>query len=170
MKITKENFRTARFTDNERTTIEVMLSMPENPAGEVTAFYLQVDETHPDFQDLMKVTSIPNIHTYTDGWIKDTREQFKKEVFDIAKREGIIKTGDVEVKEIEVKESLDSLIKRIFVEEIDYENEDIKEQMFRAKLAAFELPHVKSSTDKDLKTKLRKAETIKEVFKVLSHF
>ena len=170
MKITKENFRTARFTDNERTTIEVMLSMPENPAGEVTAFYLQVDETHPDFQDLMKVTTIPNIHTYTDGWIKDTRETFKKEVLDIAKREGIIKTDNVEVKEIEVKESLDSLIKRIFVEEVDYENEDIKEQMFRAKLAAFELPHVKSSNDKDLKTKLRKAETIKEVFKVLSHF
>ena len=50
------------------------------------------------------------------------------------------------------------------------EDEAVKEQMFKAKLAAFELPHVKSSTDKDLKTKLRKAETIKEVFKVLSHF
>ena len=85
-------------------------------------------------------------------------------------KEGIIKTGKVEIKEVEVKESLDSLIKRIFVEEVNYEDEAVKEQMFKAKLAAFELPFVKSSTDKDLKTKLRKAETIKEVFKVLSHF
>ena len=90
MKITKENFRTARFTDNERTTIEVMLKLPENPAGELTAFYLQVDETHPDFQDLMKITNIPDIHDYTDAWIKDTREQFKKEVFDLDSTKDLI--------------------------------------------------------------------------------
>ena len=62
-----------------------MLKLPENLEG-YEVFPLQVDETHPDYQNLMKITNIPDIHDYTDAWIKDTREQFKKEVFDIAQR------------------------------------------------------------------------------------
>ena len=58
----------------------------------------------------------------------------------------------------------------IFVEKIDYDNEEIKEQMFKAKLTAFELPFVKDSDKRDLKAKLRKAETFKDIISIVAQF
>tara|TARA_R100000005_G_C4802436_1_gene93333 strand:+ start:215 stop:385 length:171 start_codon:yes stop_codon:yes gene_type:complete len=56
------------------------------------------------------------------------------------------------------------------VEKIDYDNEEVKEQMFKAKLTAFELPFVKDSDKRDLKAKLRKAETFKDIISIVAQF
>jgi hypothetical protein len=93
-------------------------------------------------------------------------------MIDIATREGIIKETKGNIKEVEVKveHTLEELISKIFVEKIDYDNEEIKEQMFKAKLTAFELPFVKDSDKRDLKAKLRKAETFKDIISIVAQF
>ena len=89
-------------------------------------------------------------------------------IWNIAKREGIIK-GE-KIKEIQVEAKLETMFKKIFVDNIDYDNDDIKEDMFKTKLMAFELPHVKSSTNRELKTKLRKVETFKDLIDIVLKF
>ena len=166
--ITKDNFMSARYSDNDRTIIEVLLKTDNDKKGEWTPYIIEHNESHPDFKDLMKVTSIPEIHQYTDDWCNQQRKRFKDELIDIAKKEGIIK-GE-KIKEIQVEAKLETMFKKIFVDNIDYDNDDIKEDMFKTKLMAFELPNVKSSTNRELKTKLRKVETFKDLIDIVLKF
>ena len=170
MQITKENFKSARYSDNDRTTIEILFKSENDKDGELTPYVIEHDESHPDFQDLMKVTSVQDIHSYTDEWCNQQRKVFREELIDIAKKEGIIKGGKVKEIEIEVEASLETMFKKIFVDTIDYNNDQIKEDMFKVKLMSFELPHVKQSDNRELKTKLRKCETFKDLVSVVSQF
>jgi hypothetical protein len=170
MEITKDNFVSARFCDNDRTQIEVFVKGDKE--NEVFPHIIELDENHPDYKNLKSIVSLPEIHEYTDRWCTEQRRRFKEEMIDIAKKEGIIKVSKSNVKEVEVKveNTLEELISKIFVEKIDYNNDDIKEQMFKAKLAAFELPHVKDSDNRELKAKLRKAETFRDIVSITSSF
>ena len=80
----------------------------------------------------MSLTTLPEIHEYTDRWCNEQRKRFKEEMIDIAKKEGIIKETKGNIKEVEVKveHTLEELISKIFVEKIDYESEEVKEQNF----------------------------------------
>ena len=96
-------------------------------------------------------------------------------MIDIAKQEGIIKVSKSNapnIKEVEVKVeyTLEELVSKIFNDKLEYDNEIIKEQMFKAKLAAFELSIVKESDNRELKAKLRKAETFKDIISFASQF
>lgn len=173
MEITKDNFVSARFCDNDRTQIEVFVKGDKE--GEVFPHIIELDENHPDYKNLTSIVTLPEIHEYTDRWCNEQRKRFKEELIDIAKQEGLIKPSkssapDVKEVEIKIEHTLEELISKIFVEKIDYENEDIKEQMFKAKLAAFELSHVKDSDNRELKAKLRKAETFKDIVSITSQF
>ena len=61
----------------------------------------------------------------------------------------------------------DVKVEKNVLEAIENRNPDIaqeiKEQMFKAKLTAFELPFVKNSDKRDLKAKLRRAESFKDI-------
>ena len=113
MQINKDNFRSARFTDNERTIIEIMLADREN-VNVYSPYVIELDPNHPDYKQLMKVTNLPEIHDYTDKWCTEQRKRFKEEILDIAKREGILKPiiktktepGKVEKVEVEVQVNL----------------------------------------------------------------
>ena len=168
--ITKDNFVSARFCDNDRTQIEVFVKGDKE--NEVFPHIVELDENHPEYKNLISITSLPEIHDYTDRWCNEQRKRFKEEIIDIAKKEGIIKVSKSNVKEVEVKveHTLEQLISKIFVEKIDYNNDDVKEEMFKAKLAAFELPHVKDSDNRELKAKLRKAETFRDIVSITSSF
>ncbi len=173
MEITKDNFVSARFCDNDRTQIEVFVKGDKE--NEVFPHIVELDENHPDYKNLKSITTLPEIHEYTDKWCTEQRRRFKEELVDIAKKEGIIKvskSSSPNIQEVEVKVdyTLEELISKIFVEKIDYDNEDVKEQMFKAKLAAFELSHVKDSDNRELKAKLRKAETFKDIVSITSQF
>ena len=170
MEITKDNFVSARFCDNDRTQIEVFVKGDKE--GEVFPHIIELDENHPDYKNLTSIVSLPQIHDYTDEWCNQQRKKFKEEMIDIATREGIIKETKGNIKEVEVKveHTLEELISKIFVEKIDYDNEEVKEQMFKAKLTAFELPFVKDSDKRDLKAKLRKAETFKDIISIVAQF
>ena len=175
MEITKDNFVSARFCDNDRTQIEVFVKGDNE--GEVFPHIIELDPNHPDYKNLITIITLPEIHEYTDEWCNQQRKKFKEEMIDIAKREGIIKEtktkdkkGNIKEVEIKVEHTLEELISKIFVEKIDYDNEEIKEQMFNAKLTAFELPFVKDSDKRDLKAKLRKAETFKDIISIVAQF
>ena len=173
MEITKDNFVSARFCDNDRTQIEVFVKGDKE--NEVFPHIIELNENHPDYINLKSIVTLPEIHDYTDKWCTEQRRRFKEELIDIAKKEGIIKVSkssspNVQEVEVKVEHTLEELISKIFVEEIDYNNEDIKEQMFKAKLAAFELPHVKESDNRELKAKLRKSETFKDIVSITSQF
>jgi len=170
MEITKDNFVSARFCDNERTQIEVFVKGDKE--NEVFPHIVELDENHPDYKNLLTITTLPEIHDYTDRWCNEQRKRFKEEMIDIAKREGIIKENKSNVKEVEVKVeyTLEELVSKIFNDKLEYDNELIKEQMFKAKLTAFELPIVKESDNRELKAKLRKAETFKDIISYTSQF
>ena len=170
MEITKDNFVSARFCDNDRTQIEVFVKGDKE--NEVFPHIIELNEEHPDYKNLVSIAPLPDIHAYTDKWCTEQRKRFKKEMIDIAKKEGIIKETKGNVKEVEVKVeyTLEELISKIFVEQLDYNNEEIKEQMFKAKLTAFELPFVKNSDKRDLKAKLRKAESFKDIISIVAQF
>ena len=170
MNITKDNFVSARFCDNDRTQIEVFVKGDKE--NEVFPHIIELDENHPDYKNLMSLTTLPEIHEYTDRWCNEQRKRFKEEMIDIAKKEGIIKETKGNIKEVEVKveHTLEELISKIFVEQLDYDSEEIKEQMFKAKLTAFELPFVKDSDKRDLKAKLRKSETFKDIISIVAQF
>ena len=166
MEITKDNFVSARFCDNDRTQIEVFVKGDKE--GEVFPHIIELDENHPDYKNLISITSLPEIHDYTDEWCTQQRKQFKEELLDIAKKEGII--SEQNTKEVKVEKTFTEMLESVFSTEHDYNSENIKEQLFKAKLYAFEMPLIKDSDNRDLKAKLRKSETIKDVFKIVSQF
>lgn len=166
MEITKDNFVSARFCDNDRTQIEVFVKGDKE--GEVFPHIIELDENHPDYKNLTSIVSLPQIHDYTDEWCTQQRRKFKEEILDIAKREGII--SEQNTKEVKVEKTFTEMLETVFSTEHDYNSENVKEQLFKAKLYAFEMPHIKDSDNRDLKAKLRKSETIKDVFKIVSQF
>ena len=91
MEITKDNFVSARFCDNERTQIEVFVKGDKE--NEVFPYIVELDENHPDYKNLLSIQSLPEIHQYTDNWCNEQRKRFKEEMIDIAKQEGIIKVS-----------------------------------------------------------------------------
>ena len=78
MEITKNNFVSARFCDNDRTQIEVFVKGDKE--GEVFPYIIELDENHPDYKNLVSITTLPDIHAYTDKWCSEQRKRFKKEI------------------------------------------------------------------------------------------
>ena len=120
------------------------------------------------YKNLLTIKTLPEIHDYTDEWCNQQRKKFKEEILDIATKEGII--SEQNIKEVKVEKSFTEILETVFSTEHDYNSEKIKEQLFKAKLYAFEMPHIKNSDSRDLKAQLRKSETIKDVFKIISQF
>lgn len=167
--ITKDNFISARFIDNERANIEVLIKNDT----QVNPLIIPHNIDHKEFQNLMELTTIDEIHEQTANFIRETRKAFKEKVLEIAKNEGIIKTKQNTVTkkiEVEVEKPLHELIDRIFVEEIRHDNEEYKEEVFKTKLKAFDYPFVKNSKNRDLKAKLRKAETYLDIITIVCEF
>jgi hypothetical protein len=89
--------------------------------------------------------------------VKEQRKTYLETVRYIAQEEGLIFNENT-------KGMFDRINDYLFTDNFDPEKE--KEMLFNIKLSAFEQEMVKS-TSRELKSKLRKAETIYEVYKVL---
>ena len=74
--ITKDNFVSARFCDNDRTQIEVFVKGDKE--NEVFPHIIELDENHPDYKNLKSIVSLPEIHEYTDRWCTEQRRRFKE--------------------------------------------------------------------------------------------
>ena len=144
----------ARFVNNEKDTIEILWKSPKD---EIRSEYIEVKDGSPQYEELLKLVSLDEIHEMTFKWIKDQREEFEKTVMQIAEEEGL-------VQQKEKVDHVDLILQLLTTKEVD------KEMLFKLKLALFELDAIKKSKKRSFKTDLRKAENITKTIVAYSKF
>ena len=147
-------FVTAHFTNSERTTIEIEWQDPDSGAIEIE--YIELNEEDSAYQYLLKFTTLDKIHENTKLKTKEQRETYLATVKYIAEQEGLI------FDEKNSNNLIDKLNDLFFSED-----EINKEYLFQIKLKAFELNFVKECKDRTIKSKLRKSESVSEIYNVL---
>ena len=156
MEITKENFITARYIDNDKRQVEVLYKKGD----ETIEYVLQHDTSHPDWKHLMTITTIDKLHENTHTFIKKSQKDFREHVKRIAEAEGILN---------EVKAGLNTeFYKELYKFFYEYDDSKSKEELFNLKLHVFEKDLVKDSKDTETKANMRKAKTPLEFFNELS--
>jgi len=136
-------FVTARFSNNERTTVEVTW---EDPEKNLVATYHEAIEGDAAWEEILTHIGLDSIHENTYKYIKNTQLEVRNLALEIAKDHNLI--GNVA-----------EMAKHIFKE---FDPEKDKELLFTYKINLFSLELIKNCTDKTLKSKLRKAKTIIE--------
>ena len=178
---TKANVITARFINEEHTTIEVLHTIKDDEKSR--AYILEYDKDSEDFQalakagwDLEAVTEETvaykkdasrmhneSIQAAADEILKEDRKAIKEEwdklkeqwtKSDLSWKEADEALGKAEVKR---QDAVTDIIGTIMAN-----NED-EDMLFKAKLAAMELDIVKKSKDTKVKSNIRKAKSLIEV-------
>lgn len=150
MQVTKDNFITARYIDNEKKNVEILYKDGDKNISHI----IEHDIQHPDWEELMSITSIDELHANTHAYIKASQKDFKKMVMKIAKEEGLVKEV---VAELSTK-----FYDEVFEFFFNYDDKQ-KEMLFNFKLFIFEKEFVKNSTDTETKAIMRKAQSPIEV-------
>jgi len=150
MQVTRENYISARYTDNAKKIVEILYK----EGDKVIPHIIEHDTEHPDWIELMSITNLDEIHLNTHNYIKQSQKDFKKMVMKIAKEDGL-------VKEV-VAELSTQFYDEVFEFFFNY-NDKQKEMLFNFKLFIFEKKFVKDSTDTDTKAEMRKAQSPIEV-------
>ena len=149
---TKENVITARFINDEHTTIEVVHTIKDDEKAH--AYILEYDKDSTDFQALEKASwNLERITEETAGYKREASRLYNEEI-NAAARE-MNKTN----KPILIAN--DEIINKVL--EL---NKD-EDTLFKAKLAIMELDDIKKSNDTKLKQEIRKAKTLIEVVSYL---
>ena len=151
--ITKENYITASFIDNERKNIEVLLRDEKNE--KVISHIVEYDEKYPVCQELLKIITLDDLHENTYQKKKKEKKAVEEMVVKIAKRDGLV----FDEHRLDTK-FYPTIVKAMFEET---ENED---HLFALKLALFELEKIRNSKDNEGKKKLRQSKNKIEVLKV----
>ena len=150
MQVTRENYITARYTDNAKKIVEILYK----EGDKVIPHIIEHDTEHSDWQELMTITNLDEIHLNTHNYIKQSQKDFKKMVMKIAKEDGL-------VKEV-VAELSTQFYDEVFEFFFNYSDKQ-KEMLFNFKLFIFEKKFVKDSVDTDTKAEMRKAQSPIEV-------
>jgi len=150
MQVTRENYISARYTDNAKKIVEILYK----EGDKVIPHIIEHDTEHPDWQELMAITNLDEIHLNTHNFIKQSQKDFKKMVMKIAKEDGL-------VKEV-VAELSTQFYDEVFEFFFNYSDKQ-KEMLFNFKLFIFEKKFVKDSVDTDTKAEMRKAQSPIEV-------
>ena len=147
--ITKENYITASFIDNDRKNIEVLLR--DNKNEKVIPFIVEYNPEHPNCQDLLKLVDLDTLHENTYQKIQTEKKNFEEMAINIAKKNGLV------FNETKLNTKFyPTLIKAMFNE---LENED---HLFALKLALFEVDKIRDSENAELKGAIRKSESKSE--------
>ena len=150
MQVTRENYISARYTDNAKKIVEILYK----EGDKVIPHIIEHDTEHPDWIELMSITNLDEIHLNTHNYIKQSQKDFRKMVMKIAKEDGM-------VKEV-VAELSTPFYDEVFEFFFNYDDKQ-KEMLFNFKLFIFEKEFVKNSTDTDTKAEMRKAQSPIEV-------
>ena len=151
--ITKENYISASFIDNDRKNIEVLIKDIEN--DKVISHVIEYNTEHPSCQELLKIITLDQLHENTYNKIKDQRKSFEDMAMRIAKKDGLV------FDEVKLNTKFyPTLVKAIFE---DGKNED---HLFALKLALFELEKIRNSKDNEKKKKLRQSKDKIEVLRI----
>ena len=87
MQVTRENYITARYTDNAKKIVEILYK----EGDKVIPHIIEHDTEHPDWIELMSITNLDEIHLNTHNYIKQSQKDFRKMVMKIAKEDGMVK-------------------------------------------------------------------------------
>ena len=149
--ITKKNYVVAKFIDEDRKNIEILLK-----DGDITRPYIiEADEDNSDYQKLLKIISLDDLHEQTHNINKAESEAFKEFALGIAKEGGLIQQ----------EESLEKVKTYPTLVEAMFNNDDNEDDVFALKLALFEVEKIRESKNTALKTKLRKSKSKIEVLR-----
>ena len=166
--IEEHTFVDAYFTNNDRSVLE---SLWLDPTGKITRpFYIEVNKDPDIYKEFLKTKRNDNgvltqvtedwIHERTYKRIREQRTAYEAEVVRIAK---------------ENNEYLDVITENgvnhdLLLKYLDDTTKTVDKEIFALKLKMFEREHVNYSEDRELKAKLRKAQSIKEVVKLYLEF
>lgn len=156
--IFKNQFITAYFIDNNRTTIEVLTRESLDSNNQISTI-IEYDPTHPWCQALLDVCDLDTLHENTWNKIQSDKNAFEQSVLKIAKEQGLV--YDTNKTETKFHTAMMDFL-------FNYKETAEKEDLFVFKLASFELDVVKNCKDKDQKAAIRKAQTPLEVVKAIS--
>lgn len=136
----------ATFTDNARKSCLVLWAMDDATVEEE---HVVVDKNSKMWQEVLKHTTIDEIHVATYKQIREDNEEFQNTVIQIAKERGFI--YDIDSVNTEIYKAIASAIFAPFDPEAD------KEKLFLTKLQIFEMDRIKNAKDRTIKSKIRKA-------------
>ena len=149
--ITKKNYVVAKFIDEDRKNIEILLK-----DGDITRPHIiEADEDNSDYQDLLKIIPIDDLHEQTHNINKAEGEAFKEFAIQVAKESGFIQQEE----KLEKTKMYPTLVEAMF------NNDDNEDDVFALKLALFEVEKIRESKNTALKTKLRKSKSKIEVLR-----
>ena len=146
--INKANYVGANFIDQERQFIEVQLNMDHTEELHLTPYVIEADENNLDFQDLMKLTTMDELHEMTWNTKKAESEAFIETAKAVMMESGLLEAET----SLSKTKMFPTLVETIFT---NMENED---HLFALKLALFELQDIRESDNVEQKTALRKAQ------------
>ena len=146
--ITKENYLTASFIDNERKTIEVLLKSDDGKA--VNPFILEYDPNNSICKELLSVVTLDQLHENTYIKKQEERKAFEKVVKKVAHKEGLIK---------KIIENVDSDFFKLLFDFLLSSKQEHIDRLFNFKIYLFEQDIVKNCKNEDLKTAIRKSKT-----------
>ena len=157
------HFITARFTNNDRTTVMARwMSKTEKDKNGEPVYRIENALAEPDNPIYKKILTYVNedvLHENTVNWARAQREGYENLVEAIAERNGDI-----------TKYSDDAELAVKIVELIDENKIVDNESLFKFKLALFDVPMINDSKDRSKKAALRKSKTYKEVIKAILEF
>ena len=126
--------------------VEILYKDGEQTLGHV----IEHNTEHPDWLELMTLTTLDELHANTHAYIKQSQKDFKSYVMKMAKEDGLVKEV---VAELSTK-----FYDEVFEFFFNYDDKQ-KEMLFNFKLFMFEKEFVKSNTDTETKAEMRKAKS-----------
>ena len=154
MTITKTNYITAHFIDNERKNIQALLKSDDETS--VYPYILEYNPDDPICQELLKIIDLETLHENTWTKIKDERKGFVDTVKRIAKSEGLIKR---------IIENVDSDFMTLMLDFLLSGKKEHIDRLFNFKIFLFEQDIVKNA-EESKKTAIRKSKTPLEALKI----
>jgi len=179
MTIHNLEINTAYFTNNERTEIQVILVSEESTKDHAVLipYNIEAKTGDADYEWLVKKLPLDDIHENTFNKFRLENEKFKENILRHGLELGIIKAPEPEwvepeahepewVEPVEVKQ-LDEFTYETLADTLlePFDADEKKEQIFLLKLKLFDSEEIKSSTNRPLKAKLRKAKDLISVIK-----
>lgn len=156
MALPGHEFLTAHFSDNERTNVEVYWVTPDGLETRVENIEAKTGD--PAWEDLLTHISLEELHQATYKQMQEQDAMFKEDVIKIAKERGLIH----DLTNLNNVETMKLIVDFIFGE---FDPQKDKEKLFMFKLKLFEVDKIKKSSNRELKAKMRKAESLVDAIK-----
>ena len=151
----KLTFITAHYTNPERSNVAVIYAHED---GSLKIDYCAPKIGEPVFDAALEYFDLEDLPKMTHQYYMAQRKNYEQEVIQIAEKEGLVWN----LEDADTEMLYKGIAQIIFGKDLRLDP-DHKEKLFIMKLKLFELPAFRSYSNKELKTKMRKAEHVVEL-------